>query len=158
MSTPTSRPLHILLVEDNEDDVAITRIALTRLDVPVILSVAETGPSGLAKICSDSEPPVDLVLLDINLPLMNGLDVLTHATEARGSRCMPILVLSTSSTTEETSEAMRRGASAYHSKPFRLDEYTALLREIVDTYAPRSDSPRETEREKRPDRGREPPR
>lgn len=129
--------IDVLLVEDEIDDVAIAQIALRRLQLDVRLEVVADGASALTRLAEDGAHLPDLVVLDLNLPKMNGLDVLGRAREALGPRCPPIVMLTSSNTPAERAEAARRGAAAFYTKPFHLDELQVLLRTIFTEHAPR---------------------
>ncbi len=124
------RPIRILLVEDNPDDIAIARRAFARKETVSDLMVARTGQDAMDILLGDragagSLP--DLVLLDINLPKVNGLDVLAAIRSSEAVPMVPIVVLSASAREEDIIASYRLGANSYIQKPALFDVLTRSL-------------------------------
>jgi CheY-like chemotaxis protein len=130
-------PLMVLLIEDNPLDVEIAREVLGApgSDGPVI-EVAEDGPTGLAKARgrTDSGRRPDLVLLDINLPGMNGFEVLEALRDDPDPavRRTPVVIFSTSAAPVDIARAHDLHASCFVSKPLGFDECERVLLTLQD--------------------------
>ncbi len=120
----------ILLVEDNPGDVRLTREALRDADLSVELVDVPDGEQAMAYLRGGAERP-DLVLLDLNLPKMNGLEVLDEIRADPELRDMTVIVLTTSSSARDIEACRARGVSSYVVKPLDLDEFTALIEAVV---------------------------
>jgi len=122
--------LDILLVEDNIGDVELIREVFTECGLTAEMRVAEDGKEALAVMRSDNPP--EIVLLDLNLGILSGLDVLREIGESRPEflRKVPVIVLTSSRMKRDVNLALDLGANCYHVKPTGLDEYIRLVRVI----------------------------
>ncbi len=122
----------VLLVDDNEDDVILTRDALARGRVLQVTAVARDGEEALAMLRRD--PPHHrlarpaLVLLDINMPRMDGFQVLAAIKAEPALRCIPVVMLTTSPREEDVARAYAEGAASYVRKPVDIDEFHRVVR------------------------------
>jgi CheY-like chemotaxis protein len=116
----------ILLVEDNAGDVRLTREALLEADVDVELVAMADGEQALEFLRGESEPP-ELILLDLNLPKKNGLEVLEEIKGDPELRRVPVIMLTTSSSARDVAACYDRGVNCYVVKPLELDDFTALI-------------------------------
>lgn len=114
----------VLLVEDNSGDVAFTRRAFQ--GYPVKFEVAKDGEAALVRLFSTSQPVIDLVLLDLNLPRVSGWDVLEQVKSSPITRSIPIIVLSSSESEVDIARAYARHANAYLVKPATPDRFRKL--------------------------------
>jgi len=133
----------ILLAEDNPADVYLIREALHEHDVDASVRVAADGREVLSLVCPDpagaAVPRFDLIILDLNLPRHDGIEILeqlrTSATLAR----VPVVVLTSSDSPRDQKIANQLGATCYLRKPSSLDQFLALgevLKKLLDgTYA-----------------------
>jgi CheY-like chemotaxis protein len=128
----------ILLVEDDENDVFFLKRALTKLGIENPLSVATDGQQaldyieGTGEFSNREEHPVPyLILLDLKLPQVKGLDVLKRARQLPGKRLI-VIVLSSSKNEADIDAAYRLGANAYLSKPSSFEGLVELVRSIND--------------------------
>jgi chemotaxis family two-component system response regulator Rcp1 len=124
----------ILLVEDNAGDVRLTREALREARVDVELIAVSDGEEALAYLRkegrhSDARRP-DLVLLDLNLPKRNGLEVLEDMRRDPALRLLPVIMLTTSAAAHDVSACYDRGVNSYVVKPLDLDDFTSVVRAI----------------------------
>jgi two-component system, chemotaxis family, response regulator Rcp1 len=124
----------ILLVEDNAGDVRLTREALREGGITVELIAVPDGEQALAYLRAegahaDARRP-DLILLDLNLPKKNGLEVLEEVHEDPELRRIPVVMLTTSSSSRDVAACYDRGVNCYVVKPLDLDEFTRLIQAI----------------------------
>jgi CheY-like chemotaxis protein len=125
----TSTTPYLLLVEDNPGDVMLVRHILQPLSYRIhILSDAEAALAYLCSVGTATFPCPAAVLLDLNLPLRDGFEVLEAFP--RLSRSYPVLVMTSSHRAEDRARAAALGAAGYFVKPADFDEYH-LLRDVV---------------------------
>ncbi len=132
------RPIRILLVEDNPADVRLTREMLRESKVRNDLLVAHTaeeaeGILGLpeeAAVEEDTGPRPDLVLLDLDLPVKSGHDLLKEVKSHPTLRRIPIVILSSSEAEEDVVKSYDEHANAYVTKPVDLGEITTIVQSI----------------------------
>lgn len=136
MKSPT-RP--ILLVEDDSVDVLTTRRALKEIEVTNPLVVCENGEEGLAWLHGASEPPC-LVLLDLNMPVMNGIEFLEHVKRDERLRRIPTVVLTTSEEQEDKLRSFDLGIAGYMAKSVDYRHFVEVMRSI-DLYWTISEQP-----------------
>jgi two-component system, chemotaxis family, response regulator Rcp1 len=126
-----TRPARVLLVEDNEADVRLTREALRDAGDAIRLSSVTDGEHALAYLRREAgyEEALrpDLVLLDLNLPRKNGLEVLEEMRADPDLACVPVIVLTTSSAEHDVVACYSRGANCFVVKPLELDEFMDLI-------------------------------
>jgi CheY-like chemotaxis protein len=133
-AAPAREPIRILLIEDNPTDVFVIREVLKEIGLPVQLQTAENGQEAL-QFFEETEGEEgfrcpSLVLLDLNLPRLSGLEVLRRLRS--GERCKEtrVIVVTSSSAEEDRVGAERLGANAYFQKPADLKSYRKLA-EVV---------------------------
>jgi two-component system, chemotaxis family, response regulator Rcp1 len=125
------RPARVLLVEDNEADVRLTREALREAGDEVRLSAVGDGEQAMlflrrAQGFADAPRP-DLVLLDLNLPRKNGLEVLDEMRADGALAAIPVIVLTSSAAHQDVEACYARGANAFVVKPQELDAFMHLI-------------------------------
>lgn len=129
------RSLRILLAEDNQDDVELTRMALEGLEPPAQLHRVENGLECLRFLRREAPheeaPPVDLVLLDLNMPVMDGREVLQTLSSGAGPGLPPIVVLTTSRADIDLLDAYDALASGYVTKPVNFLRFRETLLDVV---------------------------
>ena len=125
------RPARVLLVEDNEADVRLTREALREAGENVRLSAVVDGEQALAFLRRQDgfadAPRPDLVLLDLNLPRKNGLEVLDELRADASLAPIPVIMLTSSAAHSDVEAAYARGANAFVVKPLELDAFMDLI-------------------------------
>ena len=130
----TSRPADILLVEDSPSDAAMTVHALHEGGARHRVHVVGDGQDALAFLHRRGRytvaPRPDLILLDLNLPRIDGRDVLTRINTDEHLRGIPVIVLTTSSTDTDIQRAYHSGANSYVSKPIGLDDFLRAIHGI----------------------------
>lgn len=127
-------PLNILLVEDNDDDVFLTREGMREAGIPANLHRVANGSECMSYLrrqgAYSEEHRPDLVLLDLNMPVMDGREVLAEVRRDEALRLIPVVMLTTSSAHEDIESAYRLFANAYVIKPTSFDDFIAALRSI----------------------------
>jgi len=130
-----TKSLRILLVEDSPSDVRLVREALKDTPVPVQLTVARDGVEATdylhqTELGLSSRP--DLVLLDLNLPRKNGREVLAEVKGSPTLKQIPVLVMTSSRSDEDVSQAYSLNANCFITKPGDLEEYQNVVRAIEE--------------------------
>jgi chemotaxis family two-component system response regulator Rcp1 len=131
-----SRPISVLLVEDNPGDVRLTMEALKEGKMINNVMVAADGVEALA-ILRREEPfgsagRPDLILLDLNLPKVGGCEVLAEIKRDESLRRIPVVVLTTSDSEEDILHSYNLHANCYIKKPVDLDQFFSLVKSLND--------------------------
>ena len=121
--------LTILLVEDNPDDAALTELAL-RGDIRASLQVARDGQEALDYLFNGANDLPRLVLLDLRLPNIDGLEVLRRIREDDRTRLTPVVVLTSSNAPNDIAASYRLGANSYVRKPINFDKFSEKIRQL----------------------------
>jgi CheY-like chemotaxis protein len=128
---------NILLVEDNEDDVEITRMALSEAKLNQTLHVCIDGEEALDFLynrnkfsCKDNNPRPDLILLDINMPKVNGLEVLKIVKQDDKLKHIPVIMLTTSQKDEDIIASYDSHANSFIQKPVDYDRFVEVIKGI----------------------------
>lgn len=142
-----SRPLGVLLVEDDPGDVLIAQEALAAGRLNTELSVVSDGVEAIAYLrrtgaYHDAARP-DLILLDLNLPRMTGHEVLAEVKADPQLRRIPVVVLTTSQTVEDIVRSYDLHASVYVTKPVDFDAFAAVVKQIDHFYGKVAELPTE---------------
>ena len=126
--------IDILLAEDNEDDVFLVRESLEESDLAKRLHVARDGVEALDYVRERNTRSNDrplLVLLDINMPRMNGFDVLREIKAAPALKHIPVVMLTTSGREEDMVQSYRIGAASYLTKPVDFEGFRRMLMQFA---------------------------
>jgi CheY-like chemotaxis protein len=128
------KEVHILLVDDNEGDILLTREALQDARIINRISIAYDGLDAIRflKAPPTREDMPDLILLDINLPRMNGTEVLEIIKNDPELRRIPVIMLTTSSAEKDILASYDNHANCYITKPVDLDRFMDVVRTIED--------------------------
>ncbi|MBE7698927.1 response regulator [Oerskovia sp. Sa1BUA8] len=130
--------IDVLLVEDDPGDVLMTREAFEDHKVTNRLSVVSDGVSAMAFLRKEGEypdaPTPDLILLDLNLPRMDGREVLGELKSDPVLRQIPVVVLTTSEAEEDVVRSYSLHANAYVTKPVDFDRFIDVVRQIDDFF------------------------
>jgi CheY-like chemotaxis protein len=136
---PNPTPIEILLVEDDPGDVLIAREAVASSRVVSNLSVLPNGEEALRFLHREGSyadaPRPGLILLDLNLPRVDGREVLAHVKAHEDLRRIPVVVLTTSSSDDDVRRTYDLHANAYVTKPVELDQFMSVVRQIDDFFA-----------------------
>jgi chemotaxis family two-component system response regulator Rcp1 len=126
------RRLNILLVEDDPGDVEITMEVLDMNDLRINIRVVENGQAALDLLQEGFPEPYrpDLILLDLNMPGMNGKELLLKIKKNQKTSRIPVIIVTTSESDDDIRFAYQHGASCYISKPKGLDHYIAILKAL----------------------------
>jgi chemotaxis family two-component system response regulator Rcp1 len=126
----------VLLVEDSPGDVRLTREAFREADKSIHLSVASDGVEAMAFLRQEGQhvdaPRPDLILLDLNLPKMDGREVLAQIKKDDSLKMIPTLILTTSDAEADIARSYQLQANCYLSKPVQLDAFESLVRSISE--------------------------
>ena len=132
----TKRDPVILLIEDNPGDVLLIKEALQEIGSSVSLQSVRDGEAALAFLQCDEPhgdvPSPTLVLLDLNLPRMNGLEVLRRIRDDKRLHALPVIILTTSEAPEDVERAYALQANAYITKPANLDALFHMVETLED--------------------------
>lgn len=126
--------VHILLVEDNEGDILLTREALEDTKLDIKLSVVKDGKEALdflnkaGKHINADSP--DLLLLDVNLPKKNGHEVLTSIKGNDAFKHIPVIMLTTSSSQKDIDQSYNNYANCYITKPVEVNDFLKVVATI----------------------------
>jgi chemotaxis family two-component system response regulator Rcp1 len=128
--------LEILLVEDSPGDVRLTKEALRDSSTSLHLHVASDGVEAMAFLRREglhtNAPRPDLILLDLNLPKMDGREVLNLIKNDDTLRTIPTIILTTSEAEADIARSYQLQANCYLSKPVQLDIFEGLVRSVCD--------------------------
>jgi chemotaxis family two-component system response regulator Rcp1 len=142
----SSRPVEVLLVEDNPGDIRLTQEAFKEGRVFVNLTVANDGVEAMELLkgqASNGKRRPDLILLDLNLPRKNGREVLVEIKADEELRRIPVIVMTTSKAEQDIHRAYNLNANCYITKPVELDEFLNVVRSIEDFWLTIVTLPRE---------------
>lgn len=130
------KPIHILLVEDNEGDILLTTEALNEGKIKNTISVAKDGWEAIQLLEKkgkySGEPTPDLILLDVNLPKMSGHEVLSNIRSNEKLACIPVIMLTTSSSENDVLQSYQNHANCYITKPVDINDFLEVVLSIQD--------------------------
>lgn len=130
----STKEIHILLVEDNEGDILLTTEALDEGKIKNSISVVRDGWEAIQYLeknegYEDAQEP-DLVLLDINLPKMNGHKVLKHIKNHKDLKHIPVIMLTTSSDESDVIKSYENHTNCYITKPVDINQFLEVISSI----------------------------
>ena len=129
-------PIQVLLVEDSPGDVRLTQEAFRAANPSIHLHVANDGVEAMAFLRHEgahiNAPRPDLILLDLNLPKMDGREVLAHIKEDGDLKTIPTVILTTSESEADIAKSYQLQANCYLTKPVQLDAFECLVKSIND--------------------------
>ncbi|HVM27540.1 MAG TPA: response regulator [Mycobacteriales bacterium] len=130
--------IDVLLVEDDPGDVLMTREAFLDHKLKNVLHVVDNGADAMAFLRKEGEyaeaPTPDLVLLDLNLPRMDGREVLAQIKADDELRSIPVVVLTTSEAEEDILRSYQLHANAYVTKPVDFERFLEVVRQIDEFF------------------------
>ena len=129
-------PVEVLLVEDSPGDVRLTQEALRETNRSIHLHVASDGVEAMAFLRNQGQyvhaPRPDLILLDLNVPKLDGREVLAQTKNDDNLKAIPTIVLTTSEADADVFESYQLQANCYLNKPVQLDEFESVVKSISD--------------------------
>ena len=129
-------PLQVLLIEDSPGDVRLTQEAFREANRRIVLHVASDGVEAMAFLRREDPyrdaPRPDLILLDLNLPRMDGREVLAHIKGDNELMTIPVVILTTSDAEADIVNSYELHANCYLSKPVQLAAFELLVKSIND--------------------------
>ena len=139
--------LHVLLVEDSRGDVRLTQEAFREANRSITLHVASDGVEAMAFLRQEGAhvhaPRPDLILLDLNLPRMDGREVLTQIKADARLKTIPTVILTTSEAEADIVKSYQLQANCYLSKPVQLEAFEGLVKSINDFWLTRAKLPQQ---------------
>ena len=140
-------PKEILLVEDSPGDVRLTQEAFRDANRSIHLHVAADGVEAMAFLRKEGAyvhaPRPDIILLDLNLPKMDGREVLARIKEDDNLKTIPTVILTTSDTEADIVKCYQLQANCYLSKPVQLDAFEILVKSINDFWLVKAKLPQQ---------------
>jgi CheY-like chemotaxis protein len=137
----------VLLVEDSPGDVRLTREAFREADKSIHLSVASDGVEAMAFLRQEGQhvdaPRPDLILLDLNLPKMDGREVLAHIKKSDHLKTIPTVILTTSDSEADIEKSYQLQANCYLTKPVDWLVFVSLVKSINDFWLIKVKLPRQ---------------
>ena len=127
---PTLSPVNVMLVEDDPGDVVLVQEAFSGNERINEIRVASDGVHALEQLRDPERPLPDLILLDLNLPRMDGRELLAEIKSDRRLGGIPVVVLTTSQAQKDIVRSYELHANAYVSKPADLTHFLSVVREI----------------------------
>jgi chemotaxis family two-component system response regulator Rcp1 len=128
--------IEVLLVEDSPGDVRLTKEAFREANGAIRLHVAADGVEAMAFLRREGvhadAPRPDLILLDLNLPKMDGREVLAHIKEDAGLKTIPTVILTTSEAEADILKSYQLQANCYLTKPVQLEAFETVVKSIND--------------------------
>lgn len=141
------KPFEILLLEDEPADAHLVRVSLKESRVHCQLHHVSDGREGLDflqhKPPYTSAPRPDLILLDLNMPRMNGHEFLAALKADEDLRDIPVVVLTTSEVERDVEASFKQGAAGYITKPVDMQQFTAAIAQLSDYWFVLTRLPRE---------------
>src|ERR1700689_3109022 len=143
-------PMEVLLVEDSPGDVRLTQEAFRDANPSIRLHVATDGVEAMTFLRREGihteAPRPDLILLDLNLPKMDGREVLSQIKKDDGLKTIPTVILTTSEAEVDIAKSYQLQANCYLSKPVQLDAFESLVKSINDFWLTKVKLPRQRKR------------
>jgi two-component system response regulator len=125
-----SESQRIVLIEDNPDDEALTLRALKKNGIANEIVVLRDGVEALDFLLAPNAPSPQLVLLDLKLPRIDGLEVLRRLRSEPATSLLPIVILTSSNEDRDLIESYRLGANSYIRKPVDFEQFTEAVRQL----------------------------
>jgi CheY-like chemotaxis protein len=121
----------ILYIDDSKEDRELLRTIIGTIATDIEIIEQADGETGLMYLQNEKIPTPDLVLLDLNMPGMHGLEVLKAIRDDEHLKSLPVIVFTVSTASNHITEAFRAGANAVINKPLDLSEYKQVF---IDTF------------------------
>lgn len=132
----------VLIIDDNQDDILITKKVFSKIAPDISTESALSGEAGLALLKCEKILPT-LILLDLKMPGMGGLDALRKMRSDERLRNIPVIVVTSSTLDSDEQEAYAAGADSFVNKAFDIEQFSSDMTRILRRYLPNSpDGPR----------------
>lgn len=142
-------PVRVLLVEDNQGDRRLTQEAFLGTNNSIQLLLVSDGMEAIAFLQHEGAyvhaPRPDIILLDLNLPKMDGREVLTFIKEDKSLRAIPTIILTTSQAEADILKSYQLSANCYLAKPVQFCEFENLVKNISDFWLTKVKLPEQTQ-------------
>jgi chemotaxis family two-component system response regulator Rcp1 len=129
-------PIHVLLVDDDEGDIELTREAFLDSKIQVDLDVCYNGAEALSYLKKEGEyseaKTPDLILLDLNMPIKDGRETLMDIKKDETLRKIPVVILTTSQSEEDVMKSYDLGCNCYVSKPVDIKEFSKIVKVLEE--------------------------
>lgn len=145
MRTTNPDRIEVLLIEDSPGDARLTQVALCEANPDINLNVVSDGVEAIAFLHREANyalaPRPDLILLDLNLPRMDGREVLAHIKSNIRLKTIPTIILTTSVAEADISKSYQLQANCYLNKPVQLEAFEDLVKSINDFWLIKTELP-----------------
>lgn len=136
MPNLSAEPLNILLVEDDPSDVLLTKKALAQAGIAESLNVARDGVEALEFLRREGQDSAakrpDLILLDLNMPRMDGREFLQVVKADKNTKRIPVVVLTTSDSQVDVEQSYDLHANCFITKPVNYDQFNSMMQKLAD--------------------------
>jgi len=136
---PRERPL-VYMVDDNATDIELVKMGFVELGCESAFDTAKNGEEALRTLKALAADPTaarpDVMILDLNMPRVGGIEVLTYLVSEPRLRSLPVIVLTTSDSPRDRSACLRLGATSYIVKAHNLDDFFTSLKPVVALLRP----------------------
>lgn len=126
--------MNVLLIEDSKGDILLIDSAFEGLGIKYELTVKDNGKEALAYIIEAESGKTrlpDFIILDLNLPIINGFEILERIRQSLRLKDIPVIIFSSSEEEKDKSRALALGATAYFTKPVDYDAYMATVESFL---------------------------
>jgi CheY-like chemotaxis protein len=127
----------VLIIDNDRDEVMITRMALSKVAPEIGVIAAFSGEAGLA-ILRSGPPLLLLILLDLKMPGLDGIEVLRQIRSDDSLKHLPVIIVTNSTLESDRQKSIEAGASRYLHKAFDIDQYIREVKALIDQYQPNS--------------------
>ncbi|MFV0566038.1 MAG: response regulator [Flavobacteriaceae bacterium] len=125
------KTLSLMLIEDDEIEQIKFERALNKLDLPHKVTTAKNGEEAMDTLGTLTANLPNIIIMDLNMPKMNGLEFLTALKQNGCYGHIPIIVLTTSENRKDIVETYKQGAASYIVKPLKYEDYVARIKSVV---------------------------
>lgn len=126
-----SQPVRILLAEDDSDDQFLFTEALAQITTNTHLTIVGNGKKALDKLEEQKDPFPDIIFLDINMPIMDGIECLKKIRANHTLKDIPCLIFSTSTTESVVEHTYKAGANLYVTKPTHYNKLVKIIEKVL---------------------------
>jgi len=130
----SKNPLQVVMVDDDPDDIFITKALAKRSSLPIDFKGFESGSALFEYIETNGTEAIDLILLDINMPQQSGFDIVTKLRDCTQNDEITIVMFSTSDSLNEKKRAFELGGNGFVVKPSTTQEENAFFKVLADSY------------------------